>query len=81
MQRIENFKGPMQSLVISALYFLYVITVQALFCLSATEEIDCINSINYSQTRLTDTHLIWTPHYYRQFALSLGKESPQLHFL
>ena len=24
----------------------------------------------------TDTCLIWTPHYYGQFALSLGKESP-----
>ena len=24
---------------------------------------------------LNSTHLIWTPHYYRQFALSLGKES------
>ena len=61
--------------------FLYMITLQALFCLLATEEIDGINSINYSQTRLTDTRLIWTPHYYRQFALSLEKESPQLHFL
>ena len=28
----------------------------------------------------TDTRLIWTPHYYGQFALSLGKESP-LRFL
>ena len=27
---------------------------------------------------LTDTHLIWTPHYYGQFALSLGKESPYI---
>ena len=26
--------------------------------------------------RLTDTHLIRSPHYYRQFALSLGNESP-----
>ena len=25
-----------------------------------------------------DTHLIWTPHYYGQFALSLGKESPYI---
>ena len=24
----------------------------------------------------TDAHLIWTPHYYGQFALSLGNESP-----
>ena len=28
--------------------------------------------------RFTDTHLIRTPHYYGQFALSLGKESPFL---
>ena len=27
---------------------------------------------------LTDIHLIWTPHYYGQFALSLGKESPYI---
>ena len=25
-----------------------------------------------------DTCLIWTPHYYRQFALSLGKETPYI---
>ena len=33
---------------------------------------------NKTQTHLqsfTDTHLKWTPHYYRQFALSLGRES------
>ena len=29
----------------------------------------------------TDTHFIWTPRSYGQFALSLGKESLQLHFL
>ena len=28
--------------------------------------------------RFTDTRLIRTPHYYRQFALSLGKESPYI---
>ena len=28
--------------------------------------------------RFTDTRLIQTPHYYGQFALSLGKESPFL---
>ena len=29
----------------------------------------------YGQTLLSmDTSLIWTPHYYGQFALSLGKE-------
>ena len=28
--------------------------------------------------RFTDTHLIRTPHYYGQFALSLGKESPYI---
>ena len=27
---------------------------------------------------LTDIHLKWTPHYYGQFALSLGKESPYM---
>ena len=27
---------------------------------------------------LRDTHLIRTPHYYGQFALSLGKESPYI---
>ena len=27
---------------------------------------------------LTDTHLMRTPHYYGQFALSLGKESPYI---
>ena len=32
---------------------------------------------NYDQTPITDSCLIWTPHYYRQFALSLGKESPK----
>ena len=26
--------------------------------------------------RFTDTHLIGTPHYYEQFAVSVGKESP-----
>ena len=30
----------------------------------------------YSQNRFTDIRLIWTPHYYQQFALSLGKEHP-----
>ena len=30
----------------------------------------------YSHTRFTDTRLIRKPHYYGQFALSLGKESP-----
>ena len=25
-----------------------------------------------------DTRLIWTPHYYSQFALSLGKETPYI---
>ena len=30
--------------------------------------------------RFTDTHLIGTPHYYEQFAVSVGKESPyRLH--
>ena len=30
----------------------------------------------FSQTPLfSDTRLIWTPHYYRQFSLPLGKES------
>ena len=28
------------------------------------------------KSRFTDTHFVRTPHYYRQFALSLGKESP-----
>ena len=28
--------------------------------------------------RFMDTHLIQTPHYYTQFALSLGKESPYI---
>jgi len=28
----------------------------------------------------TDTYLIQTPHYYGQFALSLGKESPYIFF-
>ena len=28
-----------------------------------------------------DTHFIWTPRSYGQFALSLGKESLQVHFL
>ena len=28
--------------------------------------------------RFTDTLLIRTPHYYKQFALSLGKESPYI---
>ena len=27
---------------------------------------------------LRDTHLIRTPHYYGQFALSVGKESPYI---
>ena len=30
--------------------------------------------------RFTDTRLIRTPHYYGQFALSLGKESPYIFF-
>ena len=29
----------------------------------------------------TDTHLIWTSHYYGQFALSLRKESPYKRFV
>ena len=28
--------------------------------------------------KLTDNHFIRTPHHYRQFALSLGKESPYI---
>ena len=32
--------------------------------------------IHTVKPRLTDTHLIRSPHYYRQFALSIGKESP-----
>ena len=38
----------------------------------------------YSQTSLyghpliMDTSLLWTPRYYGQFALSLGKESPYI---
>ena len=28
--------------------------------------------------RFMETCLIWTPHYYGQFALSLGKESPYI---
>ena len=28
----------------------------------------------------TDTYLIWTPHYYGQFPLSLGKENPYILF-
>ena len=31
-----------------------------------------------SNPRFMDTLLIWTPHYYGQFALSLGKESPYI---
>ena len=31
--------------------------------------------------RFTDTRLIRTPHYYKQFALSLGKESPYIYQL
>ena len=27
---------------------------------------------------LNSTRLIWTPHYYKQFALSLGKENPYI---
>ena len=34
----------------------------------------------YSQNRFTDIRLIWTPHYYQQFALSLGKEHPYFFF-
>ena len=30
------------------------------------------------KSRFTDTHVIQTPHYYSQFALSLGKESPYI---
>ena len=30
------------------------------------------------KSHFTDTCLIWTPHYYGQFALSLGKESPYI---
>lgn len=32
----------------------------------------------YTQSRFTDILLIRTPHYYGQFALSLGKESPYI---
>ena len=31
-----------------------------------------------AETLLLDTGLILTPHYYRQFALSLGKETPHI---
>ena len=34
--------------------------------------------INTVKPRLTDTRLIRTPHYYGQFALSLGKEMPYI---
>ena len=34
------------------------------------------NKVTYSQNRFTDTRLIRTPHYYEQFALSLGKGNP-----
>ena len=30
--------------------------------------------------RIKDIRLTWTPHYYRQFALSLPKESPHIFF-
>ena len=30
------------------------------------------------ETRFTDTRLVRTPHYYGQFALSMGKESPYI---
>ena len=30
------------------------------------------------KSHFTDTHVIQTPHYYSQFALSLGKESPYI---
>ena len=30
---------------------------------------------NTVKARFTDTHLIWTPYYYRQFVLSLGKKA------
>ena len=32
----------------------------------------------YTSDKLTDNHFIQTPHYYRQFALFLGKESPYI---
>ena len=32
----------------------------------------------YNQPCFTDSHLIWTHHYYGQFALSPGKESPYI---
>ena len=52
--------------------FLYMTTLQVLFCLSATEEINCINSIDYSQNPLNmDTSLLWTA----------GESKPFLHFL
>ena len=38
-----------------------------------------LQSVFYTaKARLTDTYLIRTPHYYRQFALSPGKETPTL---
>ena len=38
-----------------------------------------VNSPQYMvKPRFTDTRLIRTPHYYGQFALSLGKESPYI---
>ena len=35
-------------------------------------------TLRYTQSRFTDTLLIRTPHYYGQYALSLGKESPYI---
>ena len=36
-----------------------------------------IKSITF-KPRFTDTRFVWTPHYYGQFAVSLGKESPYI---
>lgn len=76
MQRMESFKGPSLSrgpvFGNICMVFLYMTTLQALFCLSATEEINCINSIDYSQNPLDmDTSLLWTA----------GESKPYLHFL
>lgn len=54
-------------------------------CLSRNRPPD---QLIYGQTRITDTRLVWTPHYYLrtvrfvygQFALSLEERKP-LHFL
>ena len=70
---------------ISLLFFFLVVhlffTDPGLLKMRLSSLICCCGSASTLKPRLTKTRLIRTPHYYGQFALSLGKALTFLRFL